>query len=51
MGEFRMQGLYSLRRYRLIGIGISIINLSRSDDRLKFIMGILISVSLLLFSE
>ena len=34
------QGLYSLRRRRLTGIWISIINLRRSDDRLRFIMGI-----------
>ena len=34
------QGLYSLRRRRLTGIGIPIINLRRSDDRLRFIMGI-----------
>ena len=34
------QGLYSLRRRRLISIGILIINLRRSSDRLRFIMGI-----------
>ena len=33
-------GLYSLRRRRLMGIGIPMINLRRSDDRLRFIMGI-----------
>ena len=33
-------GLYSQRRRRLTGIGIPIINLRRSDDRLRFIMGI-----------
>ena len=33
-------GLYSLRRRRLKGIEIPIINLRRSDDRLRFIMGI-----------
>ena len=33
-------GLYSLRRRRLISIGIPIINLRRSSGRLKFIMGI-----------
>ena len=38
------QGLYSLRRRRLIGIGIPIINLRRSSDRLRFIMGIPIPV-------
>ena len=31
-------GLYSLRRRRLISIGIPIINLRRSSDRLRFIM-------------
>ena len=44
-------GLYSLRRRRLIGIGIPIINLWRSSDRLRFIMGIPISVRRPLFSE
>ena len=34
------QGLYSLRRRRLTGIGISMMNLRRSNDRLEFIMGI-----------
>ena len=33
-------GLYSLRRRCLTGIGIPIINLRRSDDCLRFIMGI-----------
>ena len=33
-------GLYSLRRRRLTGIGIPMINLRRSDDRIRFIMGI-----------
>ena len=33
------QGLYSLRRRRLISLGIPIINLRRSSDRLRFIMG------------
>ena len=37
-------GLYSLRRRRLTGIGIPMIDLRRSDDRLRFIMGILILV-------
>ena len=36
----RPQGLYSLRRRRLTGIWIPMINLRRSDDRLRFIMGI-----------
>ena len=40
----RKQGLYSLRRRRLISIGIPIINLTRSLDRLRFIMGIPIPV-------
>ena len=44
------QGLYSLRRRRLISIGIPIINLRRSD-RLRFIMGILIPVRRRLLSE
>ena len=35
-----LQGLYSLRRRRLTSIGIPMINLRRSDDRLRFIMGI-----------
>ena len=37
-------GLYSLRRRRLISIGIPIINLRRLSDRLRFIMGIPIPV-------
>ena len=37
-------GLYSLRRRRLISIGIPIINLRWSSDRLRFIMGIPIPV-------
>ena len=37
-------GLYSLRRRRLISIGIPIVNLRRSSDRLRFIMGIPIPV-------
>ena len=45
------QGLHSTRRYRLIGIGIPIINLRRSSDRLGFIMGIPISARWDLFSE
>ena len=44
-------GLYSLRRRRLISIGIPIINLRRSSDRLRFIMGIPIPVRRRLFSE
>ena len=35
-----VHGLYSLRRRRLTGIWIPMINLRRSDDRLRFIMGI-----------
>ena len=34
------QEQYSLRRHCLIGVGISIINLRRSSDRLRFIIGI-----------
>ena len=37
-------GLYSLRRTRLIGIGIPMINMRRSSDRLRFIMRIPIPV-------
>ena len=44
-------GLYSLRRRRLISIGIPIINLRRSSDRLRFIMGIPIPVRRHLLSE
>ena len=44
-------GLYSLRRRRLISIGILIINLRRSSDRLRFIMGIPIPVRRRLLSE
>ena len=39
-----LQGLYSLRRHRHISIGIPIINLRRSSDRLRFIMGIPIPI-------
>ena len=46
-----VQGLYSLRRCRLISIGIPIINLRRSSDRLRFIMGIPIPVRRRLLSE
>ena len=45
------QALYSLRRRRLISIGIPIINLRRSSDRLRFIMGIPIPVRRRLLSE
>ena len=44
-------GLYSLRRRRLISIGIPIINLRRSSDRFRFIMGIPIPVRRRLLSE
>ena len=37
-------GFYSLRRHRLIGIGILIINLRPSSDHLRFIIGIPIHV-------
>ena len=43
--------LYSLRRRRLTGIGIPIINLRRSDDRLRFIMGIPMLIRPSLLSE
>ena len=46
-----LQGLYSLRRPHLTGIGIPIINLRRSDDRLRFIMGISILIKRCLLSE
>ena len=46
-----IQGLCSLRRCRLTGIGIPMINLRRSDDRLRFIMGIPILVRRRLLSE
>ena len=46
-----IQGLYSLRRRRLTGIGIPMINLRRSDDRLRFIMGIPILIRWRLLSE
>ena len=36
--------LYSLKRCRLTGIGIPIINLRRSDDRLRFLMEIPIPI-------
>ena len=48
--ENRNQGFYSLK-CRLTGIGIPIINLRRSDDRLRFIMGIPILTRQRLFSE
>ena len=44
MTWLRTLGLYSLRRRRLISIGIPIINLRRSSDRLRFFMGIPIPV-------
>ena len=44
-------GLYSLRRRRLTGIGISMINLRWSDDRLRFVMGIPILIRRRLLSE
>ena len=45
------QGLYLLRRCRLMGIWIPILNLRRSDDRLRFIMGIPILIRRRLLSE
>ena len=43
--------LYSLRRHRLFRIGIPIINLRRSADRLWFIMRITLPVRWLLYTE
>ena len=48
---YKFQGIYSLRRRRLTGIGIPIINLRRSDVRLRFIMGIPILIRRRLLSE
>ena len=48
---FIFLGLYSLRRYRLTGKGIPIINLRQSDDHLKFIMRIFIPIRRWLLSE
>ena len=45
------QGLYSLNRLHLTGIWIPIRNLRRSDDRLRFIMGIPILIRRSLRSE
>ena len=47
----RDQGISSLKRRSLTGIGIQIINLRRSDDRRTFIMGILIPIRRCLLSE
>ena len=44
LGNPHLPGLYSLRRRRLISIGILIINLRRSSDGLRLIMGIPIPV-------
>ena len=44
-------GLYSLKICRLMGLGIPIINLRRSDDHLRFIMGIPITIRRCIFSE
>ena len=46
-----VQGLYSLRRCCLTGIGIPIINLRQSDDRLRFIMRLPILIRPRLLSE
>ena len=51
MARHTVQGLYSLRRRSLTGIGITMINLRRSDDRLMFIMGIPILIRRNLLSE
>ena len=45
------QGLYSLRRRRLISIGIPITNLIRSSDRVRFIIGIPIPIRRRLLGE
>ena len=49
--EKTLQGFYSLRRHHLIGMGIPIINLRRSSDRHRFIIGIPITVSALLVNR
>ena len=49
--DMRLLGLYSLRRRRLTGIDIPMINLRRSDDRLRFIMGITILIRRRLLNE
>ena len=41
---FRYLGLYSLRKHRLIAIGIPIIKQRRSSDRRRFMIGILIPI-------
>ena len=46
-----IMGLYSLKGRRLTGIGIPIITLRRSDDRIRFIMGIPILIRRRLLSE
>ena len=43
--------LFTLRRRSLTGIGTPMINLRRSDDRLRFIMGIPILIRWGLLSE
>ena len=50
-GKGSTLGLYSLRRRRLMGIGIPMINLRRSDGCLRFIMGIPILIRRCLLSE
>ena len=49
--QWSIMGLCSLRRHRLIGKGIHIINLRRSSDRHRFIMGIPLPIKRRLFSE
>ena len=44
-------GLYALRRHRFIGIGIPIINLRWSSDRLRFVMNILMPVESFLWID
>ena len=43
--------IFATKRHRLTGIGTPIINLRRSNDRLRFIMGIAISIRRCLRSE
>ena len=50
-GKGSTLGLYSRRRRRLMGIGIPMINLRRSDDCLRFILGIPILIRGRLRSE
>ena len=51
LGACASAGPLFTKRHRIIGIGIPIINLRRSSDRLRFIMGIPIPVRRRLLSE